>query len=512
MNAIEKFAKEHGAEYEDEKTLAPLFKKAVQSVIGKKGKVRQAWTYTGSNEYGYVDWEASVVGVDGMMPEDEIVIVLTTDLDDGNSWVCGRYMDENDTIAEVDDTPTDDPFDAVFVIDKLMSEVREERSSKGESKKNERGSTQIETYDGFDELLGYADAEYLLEDVVDVLSQYYTYEDETFDEDQAKDDPEFTIKIEGGDERADFYSEDIFYVHLPNKEAAEELAKVLGGELSESKKPESCKDGKKESMEHCDSCGAVMTEYDYDRYGGLCKRCRDKGEAKKPTESSKKNEKTADIGDTMYASKLKSLVRKFATFGVKVSDKVEVLEENENDKSADYKLSASKDSDTYSISVSIYEGKHTTISVKDGSGKSVVSGEGKSFASALSTIEQSDFDGTNESRKKSEGIGDRIKMGIDYNMFMRMCRTAAYLDEDEDYWDALWEYYSEMGEISDALEFFDNLFQYTAWCDADELYDEYLDDKFKDKSKSKEECIEAAIDDGDLQAYKHEKGNYLVIL
>lgn len=159
---------------------------------------------------------------------------------------------------------------------------------------------------------------------------------------------------------------------------------------------------KKESMEHCDSCGAVMTEYDYDRYGGLCKYCRDKGEAKKPAESSKKNEKTANIGDTMYASKLKSLVRKFATFGVKVSDKVEVLEENENDKSADYKLSASKDSNTYSINVSIYEGKHTTISVKDGSGKSVVSGEGKSFASALSTIEQSDFDGTNESRKKSE--------------------------------------------------------------------------------------------------------------
>lgn len=33
---------------------------------------------------------------------------------------------------------------------------------------------------------------------------------------------------------------------------------------------------KKESMEHCDSCGAVMTEYDYDRYGGLCKHCRSK--------------------------------------------------------------------------------------------------------------------------------------------------------------------------------------------------------------------------------------------
>lgn len=117
---------------------------------------------------------------------------------------------------------------------------------------------------------------------------------------------------------------------------------------------------------------------------------------------------------------------------------------------------------------------------------------------------------SNES-KKSEGIGDRIKMGIDYNMFMRMCGSAAYLDDNEDYWDALWEYYSEMGEIEDACEFFDNLFQYTAWCDADTVYDEYLDDKFKDESKSKEECIQAAIDDGDLDAYKHDSGNYLVI-
>ena len=46
----------------------------------------------------------------------------------------------------------------------------------------------------------------------------------------------------------------------------------------------------------------------------------------------------------------------------------------------------------------------------------------------------------------------------------------------------------------------------------DELYEEYLDDKFKDESKSREDCIQAAIDDGDLQAYKHESGNYLVIL
>lgn len=112
--------------------------------------------------------------------------------------------------------------------------------------------------------------------------------------------------------------------------------------------------------------------------------------------------------------------------------------------------------------------------------------------------------------KKSEGVGGKIKMGIDYNMFMRMCASAAYLDNDEDYWDALWEYYSEMGEIEDACEFFDNLFQYTSWCDEDEVYDEYLDDSYKDGTKSKAECIEAAVDAGDLNVFKTDKG-YLVI-
>lgn len=40
---------------------------------------------------------------------------------------------------------------------------------------------------------------------------------------------------------------------------------------------------KKESMERCDSCGAVMTEYEYDRYGGLCKYCRSKESKKSET-------------------------------------------------------------------------------------------------------------------------------------------------------------------------------------------------------------------------------------
>ena len=156
--------------------------------------------------------------------------------------------------------------------------------------------------------------------------------------------------------------------------------------VRESKKPESCKDGKKESMERCDSCGAVMTEYDYDRYGGLCKRCRDKGDAKKPAESS----------------------------------------------------------------------------------------------------------------KKSEGIPDMIDAKIDYNMFIRMCKTAAYLEEDEDYWDALWEYYSEVGSIGDALVFFDNLFQYTSWKTAEELWTDYsniLGDK--PEGKDYEEALDAYLDEND---------------
>lgn len=360
------------------------------------------------------------------------------------------------------------------------------------SKKNEKGTAQTETYEGFDELLGYADAEYLLEDVVDVLSQYYTYEDETFDENQAKDDPEFTIKIEGGDERADFYSEDIFYVHLPNKEAAEELAKVLGGELSESKKPESCKDGKKESMERCDSCGAVMTEYDYDRYGGLCKRCRDKGEAKKSEALTKD---TIVVGQ-IFNSNLKWIERTLKQIKKKFPNV-------ESDAFGNTLTIRGKLSDVSDVCDTYKTGSYMLCQDKGGDFLPNAAGDDLDDAEISKALSES---------KKSESIGSRIKMGIDYNMFMRMCRTAAYLDEDEDYWDALWEYYSEMGEISDALEFFDNLFQYTAWCDVDELYGEYLDDAYKDKSKSKETCIQEAVDDGDLDAYKHSSGKYLVIL
>lgn len=115
--------------------------------------------------------------------------------------------------------------------------------------------------------------------------------------------------------------------------------------------------------------------------------------------------------------------------------------------------------------------------------------------------------------KKSEAVDDSktIKMNVDYNTFMRLCSTAAYLTSDENYWDALWEYYSDFGEITeDANVFFDNLFQYTDWKSEEDLYDESLPEKYKDDSKSKAECIEAAVDAGDLNVFKTDKG-YLVI-
>ena len=99
---------------------------------------------------------------------------------------------------------------------------------------------------------------------------------------------------------------------------------------------------------------------------------------------------------------------------------------------------------------------------------------------------------TSESKKNESA--ETIKMGIDYTMFMRMCESAAFLDKDEDYWDALWEYYSGIGEIDDALVFFDNLFQYTSWKDVEETYDE-LPDEAKDDSKDKEEVIDEYLDE-----------------
>ena len=123
--------------------------------------------------------------------------------------------------------------------------------------------------------------------------------------------------------------------------------------------------------------------------------------------------------------------------------------------------------------------------------------------------------GASES-KKSEGISDMIDAKIDYNMFMRMCKTAAYLEEDEDYWDALWEYYSDLGSIGDALVFFDNLFQYTSWKTAEDLWTDYsniLGDK--PEGKDYEEALDAYLDEngnevGNSDVYKY--GDHYLML
>lgn len=119
-----------------------------------------------------------------------------------------------------------------------------------------------------------------------------------------------------------------------------------------------------------------------------------------------------------------------------------------------------------------------------------------------------------ESKKKNEDadVGGTIKMNIDYNTFMELCANAAYLTDDKDYHDALWEYYKEFGEIDgEASVFFDNLFQYTDWADVERIYDEMLSDKYKDDNKSKEECVQAAIDDGDLDAVEYGDGMFLIL-
>ena len=512
-----------------------------------------------------------------------------------------------------------------------MSKKIESLAKKSEAKKNERGTTKIETYVGFDELLEYADAEYLLEDVVDVLSKYYTYEDDTFDEGQAKGDPEFTIKIEGGDERADFYSEDIFYVHLPNKEAAEELAKVLGGELSESKKPESRK--KNEATKFIDSKIDALVAEISDKYGftlqektkhdwetswylasgntlghmadgkiaiwingfgaflnlgykvakgytsSVRKDIRTFDTLKKnllanceayfgsgASESKKSKATTEDISvkltelkDVTDAGKVLDDLKKLGFNTIEygdyaLKDKAYAVLKHPNGMYAELDYTWVQDSsgrDSYSPGEVVaydyfkdkdeYEEIHgyspneskkneDASSVDDllarhnqkwlvkvsydvdashsAVAPSIVRADTKDAATNIAlkrhrglgyNMKVVSVEPMTESRKKSEGISDMIDAKIDYNMFMRMCKTAAYLEDDGDYWDALWDFYSEVGNIGDALVFFDNLFQYTAWKDVDETYDE-LDESDQDGSKSKEECIEAVLDrDGEIR-------------
>lgn len=132
---------------------------------------------------------------------------------------------------------------------------------------------------------------------------------------------------------------------------------------------------------------------------------RDSSESKK-SESKKSEGNYQDwisFAYAMYASRLRTLARKLVSFGFDVEDDVNIKDENKNDKSAEYSLYAKKDGKTYEINVDIYEGKHTTITIK-ADNKVVVQGEGSSFASALSTIDANDIGESNKSEsEKNEG-------------------------------------------------------------------------------------------------------------
>lgn len=116
-------------------------------------------------------------------------------------------------------------------------------------------------------------------------------------------------------------------------------------------------------------------------------------------------------------------------------------------------------------------------------------------------------------RAKASALGT-IKIGIDYILFMRLLDSAAFFSGDDNYKDALWDYFSDGGEISDGLQFFDNLFQYTAWWDEEELADE-IGLSAKEGEDLEELCDKWLEEhDGELRSMYIRKytGGYLVIM
>ena len=157
MNAIEKFAREHVAEYNPD--LEAKFKDAVQSVIGNKGKVVDAWSYNNSvpgDDYhtssGYIDWWSEIRGMDGMAPNTYIVVCLSTDLEFMSQWLTCFYRDEYGNDLTTDYSGDVGNFDVLPLIDKCLKQAGKSESrkfscsmqkkkeslvKKSESKKNE---------------------------------------------------------------------------------------------------------------------------------------------------------------------------------------------------------------------------------------------------------------------------------------------------------------------------------------------------------------------------------------
>ena len=126
-------------------------------------------------------------------------------------------------------------------------------------------------------------------------------------------------------------------------------------------------------------------------------------------ESTKINEEyDTDVRDTLYANKLLGLLSKLKRKGYKV-DSVVPVSENENDYSAEYNIYFSKSGVGFKLNLDIYEGKHTSYSIKNSdTNETITSGEGRSFMSAISTIDFAGIDSLSESTRILKQQGYRV--------------------------------------------------------------------------------------------------------
>ena len=93
-------------------------------------------------------------------------------------------------------------------------------------------TTHVHEYYGIDEVLEHFADEYDSEDITNFFLQYYAGDDGDVDVDKANGNPEFTITVESGDERCDYYEENRYTVKLPNRDAADEFADLLDGKVT----------------------------------------------------------------------------------------------------------------------------------------------------------------------------------------------------------------------------------------------------------------------------------------
>ena len=93
-------------------------------------------------------------------------------------------------------------------------------------------TTHVHEYYGIDEVLEHFASEFESEDITNFFLQYYAGDDGDVDSSKAIDDPEYTITVETGDERCDYYEENRYTVPLPNRDAADELAALLDGKVT----------------------------------------------------------------------------------------------------------------------------------------------------------------------------------------------------------------------------------------------------------------------------------------